>query len=124
MGGDGEEGSEGGKEMGGKERTCRINVKLLPTRILYPIYRMVPIKTISDRSLGFKGHDIFEVEYLKNRAFYGQSYSSNVHSCGWFSRSLSIDKQDGKSVIGAIGNSSADTGRYWLIVIIGSQCQG
>ena len=78
MGGDGEEGSEGGKEKGGKERICRINVKLLPTRILYPTYRMVPIKTISDRSLGFKGHDIFEVEYLKNRAFYGQSYYSTL----------------------------------------------
>jgi len=39
---------------------------------------MVPIKIMSDHSLGFKCHDILEVECLNNGAFYGQNYYSTL----------------------------------------------
>jgi len=39
----------------------------------YPIYRMVPLSmTLSDLWPGFQGHDIFEVEYRKNKVTIAQ----------------------------------------------------
>ena len=34
--------------------------------------------TFTDPWAGFQGHDIFEVEYLKNGVSYGQSYYSTL----------------------------------------------
>jgi len=45
--------------------------------------------TLTDPLLGFQGHGIFEVEYLKYRAFYGQRFyktliGNHTQSIEWY----------------------------------------